>query len=325
MGGSRPSSFVFTQCGPLRLYSTVELLTLPPPEWLIDGIVTEGGLVGLFGQPEVGKSFIGIDMALSVATGQPWQGHQVRKGFVLYISAEGGSGIGKRVLAWLLEHQIDPREADVAWLIESIPVNTDSEQITRLMNRIVDEVRRRPVLIVIDTLARCFDGNENEQEDMGRFIAGVDMLRHEFEATVLVIHHTNVGGTRERGNTAFRGAVDTMIRVQVTDGVIDLTCDKQKDATHFPDQAFELVVIEAADSCVVRAAGAQADQTAETVWATLAAAPHGMSWSEWFQWTTLENSAFSKAFAALRRAKRVEKRGDVWVAIRCVGASAPER
>ena len=308
--GSRPSSFTFTAEGPLRLYSTAELLTLPPPEWLIDGIITEGGLVGLFGAPEVGKSFIGIDMALSVATGRPWQGHAVRKGFVLYISAEGGSGIGKRVLAWLLEQEIDPRLADVAWLIESIPVNTDSEQMVTLMERIVNEVQRHPVLVVIDTLARCFDGNENEQQDMGRFVAGVDLLRQEFGSTVLVIHHTNVGGTRERGNTAFRGAVDTMIRIESTGGVIDLTCDKQKDAAHFADHALELVVVPEADSCVLRSAGVSADHQLAQALAVLPV--EGLTWSAWQLATGLDSSVFSKAFGALRTTKRIQKQGDVW-------------
>ena len=314
MGGSRPSSFLFTQVGPLRLYSTSELLNLPAPQWLIDQIVTENGLVGVFGAPEVGKSFLAIDVALCVATGLPWQGHPVHKGFVLYISAEGGSGIGKRVLAWLLEHQMDPREADVAWLIESIPVTADSESMEILMNRIADEVQRHPVLVIIDTLARCFDGNENEQEDMGRFVAGADRLRQTFGATVMVVHHTNVGGTRERGNTAFRGAVDTMIRVDKVDGVMTVTCEKQKDAAHFPEHQVELVVVAAAESCVVQAAGT-AEASVEQI--LLAILGDGLTWSQWHDsaievGTVADTVGFQKGFGTLRYRKQVVKEGEVW-------------
>ena len=311
--GSRPSAFVFTQIGPLRLYSTRELLALPPPEWLIDGIITEGGVAGMYGAPEAGKSFLAIDMALCIAAGIPWQGHETQKGFVLYISAEGGSGVGKRALAWLLEHQIDPREADVAWLIESIPVNADSEQMITLMERIVNEVRRHPVLIVVDTLARCFDGDENQQEDMGRFVAGIDILRQEFGCTVMVVHHTNAGGTRERGNTAFRGAADTMIRIEKTDNAISLICDKQKDAAHFDDHLFELTVIAAADSCVLRHGGATATQTAV---ALLALLPEGgLTWVDWqarAQDHEIDGRRFAQAFGTLRYQKKVQKRGDSW-------------
>ena len=234
---SRPSTFVLTSPGPLRLYSTTELLRLPPPAWLIDGIVPTGGLVGLYGPPGHGKSFLALDMALSVATGCPWQGRPVLSGFVLYVSAEGGTGIGKRVQAWLAHHQAHPKSANVAWLIESIAVLSDSGDMDVLLGRINDEVTDCPVLVVIDTLARCFDGDENQQEDMGRFIQGVDRLRREFGATVLVVHHTRLAGDRERGNTAFRGAADTMIFVRKQGHRLRLTNNKQKDAepfTHVP-------------------------------------------------------------------------------------------
>src|SRR3990167_7919183 len=121
MASSRPSTFSLTAPGPLRLYSMTELLRLPPPEWLIKHYLPAGGLVGLYGQPGHYKSFVAIDMAMSVATGQPWQGADTRRGHVIYVAAEGGTGIAKRGHAWLQEHQVDPAQADIAWLTESIP------------------------------------------------------------------------------------------------------------------------------------------------------------------------------------------------------------
>lgn len=249
--GARPSHFQLTGPGPLRLYNTTELLFLPPPEWLIEGIVPAGGLIGLYGAPGAGKSFVAIDMALSVATGDAWQGHKVERGNVVYISAEGGTGIGKRVLAWLVTHGIEPHEAKIAWLIESIPIHADSEQMATLMNRIVDEIDIRPSLVVVDTLARCFDGDENQQEDMGRFIAGIDTLRHDLGAAVMIVHHTRLGGDRERGNTAFRGAADAMMALSHEGAEIMLACDKQKDAEEFATISLKRTPVEGTDSCVI--------------------------------------------------------------------------
>ncbi len=46
-------------------------------------------------------------------------------------------------------------------------------------------------LIVIDTLARCFGGNdENDARGMGAFIEGCDVIRLKTAATVLVVHHS---------------------------------------------------------------------------------------------------------------------------------------
>jgi archaellum biogenesis ATPase FlaH len=305
---SRPSQFVFTQNGPLRLYSTLELLNLPAPTWLVDKAIPAGGLVGMYGQPGVGKSFISIDLAMCVATGTPWFSRDVAQGFVIYISAEGGTGIGKRVLAWLATHQIHPQDANIAWLVESIPVSTDSTQMGQLLDRIVDEVRRHPSLIIIDTLARCFDGDENLQEDMGRFIAGVDLLRKELGCTVLVVHHTRLDGNRERGNTSFRGAVDTMIAIERSDDLIELKCNKQKDDEEFPDIQLELVKVDGTDSCVVMASAGPADDSAaldEMVAALVQVQP--AKWDQWEAVSGLTKSQFMKRYSKLKASGRVLK------------------
>lgn len=254
---SRPSGFTLTGSGRLRLYSTRELLQMPAPEWLVDGIVPQGGLVGIYGQPGGGKSFVAIDLALCVATGRPWQGHAVQQGFVIYIAAEGGVGITKRVRGWLAVNDLSPDDANIAWLTESVAVNNDADDLETLFARIDDEVEQEPTLIIIDTLARCFDGNENEQEDMGRFIAGVDRMRLVYGATVIIIHHTNVSGARERGNTAFRGAADAMIAIDQNkeSGTIEVSCTKQKDAADFETLELMFQLVPEHDTAVIVQAG----------------------------------------------------------------------
>lgn len=250
---SRPTDFQLTGGGRLKLYSTRELIALPAPEWLIDNIIPRGGVVGLYGPPGEGKSFVALDMASAVAAAQDWQGFATFGGDVVYIAAEGGVGITKRVKAILLKRQLAPDDLRISWLTEAVSVNNDADDIDRLFDRLDIEVERQPVLIVIDTLARCFDGNENEQEDMGRFIAGVDRMRLQYGATVMIIHHTNKGGTGERGNSAFRGAADTMIAVSrdKDTGNIAVECNKQKDAADFDTLELALELVPDVDSAVV--------------------------------------------------------------------------
>ncbi len=250
--GARPSSFMLTSPGSLRLYSTQELLALKPPAWMVDNILPEGGLAVLYAPPESFKSFVALDMALCVASGVPWQGHDVQKGYSIYVAAEGGPGIGKRARAWLLTQRMKPSVPDIAWLIESIAVSNGSEDVERLIERIDNELEQVPTLIVIDTLARCFEGNENEQEAMGGFVGAIDHLRHEYGTAVLAVHHTRLDGDRERGNTALRGGLDTMLSIaRGADETILVSCAKQKDAEHFPDIELKLLRVPAADSCVL--------------------------------------------------------------------------
>lgn len=290
---------------------------MEPPSWLVENTIPNGALVGLYGRPSSGKSFIAIDMSLSVATGLPWQGHGVHHGLVIYISAEGGSGIGKRVLAWLMEHQVDAREPDIAWLTESMSINLESEDVERLLHRIAT-LDREPVLVVIDTLARCFDGNENEQEDMGRFIKGVDELRFKLGCTVMIVHHTRLDGERERGNTAFRGAADTMIAVarESRTSPIVISCNKQKDSEEFEAFEVDLTVVPGTDSAVIIASRSASELQAgvELAWEVLKA-QGPLSWDNWRAATALGRSQFGRAFHELKDGGRLRKEAGQWQAV----------
>src|SRR4051812_37793236 len=75
------------------LISVGELLELPPPEWLIEGVIESSALGVLYGPPGCGKSFAALDWALSVATGKAWHGREVRQGAVVYVAGEGTTGV----------------------------------------------------------------------------------------------------------------------------------------------------------------------------------------------------------------------------------------
>ena len=95
------------------------MIELPPPEWLIDGVMPKQALGMLFGPSGHGKSFLALDMALSVATGREWFSHRSAQGQVIYVVAEGGRGMVKRVKAWL--HHRNVPQADQAFFILEAP------------------------------------------------------------------------------------------------------------------------------------------------------------------------------------------------------------
>ena len=65
------------------------------------GLFTAGGLIGLYGPSGEGKSFLALDWALSISAGVDWFERIVLPGQSLYVAAEGGRSIRKRVAAWL--------------------------------------------------------------------------------------------------------------------------------------------------------------------------------------------------------------------------------
>jgi hypothetical protein len=146
----------------IRLLTIEELSSLPDPAWLVDNILPEGGIGVLYGQPGCGKSFLALDLALSVSTGRAWFGHSARRGGVAYVYAEGASGLKKRIDAWRMQNGGD---------IAAFRVLPQALDITELWADLMAELGQMaspPRLLILDTLARCFGaGDENSTGDMG--------------------------------------------------------------------------------------------------------------------------------------------------------------
>lgn len=225
---------------------------MPSPSWQVDHVVPAGGFVVLFGPSGVGKSFASIDLAMSIGCGLPWHGRLTEPGLCVYVSAEGTAGLGQRIKAWLTYRDMKPSDINAMFVTEAVPMHTESEYLAFLLQRF-DEIQGLPKLVILDTLARNFVGDENETEDMSAFVAAVDKLRFICDCTVIAIHHTNVSEGRERGNGALRAASDTMIRMApgilgaragANDKRFTLTCEKQKEAIDFAPGLGQIVSVE---------------------------------------------------------------------------------
>ena len=70
-------------------------------------------------------------------------------------------------------------------------------------------------MIIIDTLARNYGLDENSTKDMNTFIQRVDMLKEEFNASIVIVHHTGHGSSaRARGSSVLPAALDYEFRVK---------------------------------------------------------------------------------------------------------------
>lgn len=201
---------------PLRLIRADQLNTLPPTEILSGTKFVARGLNVVFGASGAFKSFYVLDAALRTAQLAP----------VAYVAAEGAGGLNGRVSAWCDYHKSAP--GDLHFICEEVNLR-DSAAVANL-SRALSPVK--PKLIVIDTLARCMvGGDENSARDVGMAINGCSALQRTFSAALTVIHHANKADRGERGSGALRGAADAMIEVASGgDGLIRASCSKTKDA-----------------------------------------------------------------------------------------------
>lgn len=220
---------------------------LKPIQWLVRNYVEADSLALMFGDPGCGKSFAAIDLACCIATGTPWHANRTNPGAVFYIAGEGQNGLMRRFAAWSQHNDIPL--SGVPLFVGHRPAQLVNAAAAAEVANAVEEIQaasgQKPALIVVDTLARNFGGDENSQEDMGAFIANLDnFLRRsgEWDATVLVVHHSgHADKARGRGSSALKGAVDAEYSLSKDEsGVVRMEATKMKDAEQPAPVAFRL-------------------------------------------------------------------------------------
>ena len=199
--------------------------------WLIEDYIPSDSIGMLFGASGSGKSHIALSLAVSIANGAEWFDHKAKEGNVLILAGEGNNGLQRRLRAIEAKHETSINPERIFFSKRPIGLDTD-EGYADAVNAI-DDLDRDLDLIVIDTLSRhLLQSAENSNDDMAQFINRLELLKHRYECTILVVHHTGKSGKQEaRGASALKANIDFSFGVQKDDNKIcKLTCDKQKDA-----------------------------------------------------------------------------------------------
>ncbi len=226
-----------------QLLSLSDLATLPPVRPLAEGLVYRDTLAQLSGPPGSYKSFLALAMACAVAAGEStWEGHPIPEGgAVVYVAAEGASGLRARALAWCELTGVDPAELDGRLHFLPVPVQLGNRVDVRQAVELVRDVGA--LLLVLDTRARCTLGlDENSATEQGRAVHHAEEIQREADCTVLVVHHSGRAGGAGRGSNAWDGAVWSDLRVTGEDLAAKLHCEKHKDVAAGCDHHFRLVL-----------------------------------------------------------------------------------
>jgi hypothetical protein len=138
------------------------------------------------------------------------------------------------------------------------PLLTQPQELAAL-NKTLKELPKPPALIVIDTLARCFvGGDENSAKDMGLFVQACRGLQAATGGALLVVHHTgkpkkNSGDPGlERGSSALRAAADAVLLQVKKNDMVTITNEKQKDDEEFKPVSLRLKQIDLGNDPVTK-------------------------------------------------------------------------
>ncbi len=224
-----------------RLLSVSQLRTLPPVRPLVDGLLYRNTVAQLSATAGSYKSFAAVGVACAVALGMNWEGHHVPQSEkVVYVAAEGASGLEVRILAWCETTGVDPADLDGRLYVLPCPIQLGNVLDVSDAQELAAEVGAG--LVIIDTRAKCTLGmDENSATEQGRAIAAAEKIQAAAGCTVLVIHHAGRSGSTPRGSTAWDGAVWSDLRMEGGDLVAKIHCEKHKDAPSGCDHQYRLV------------------------------------------------------------------------------------
>ncbi|GHA05354.1 helicase RepA family protein [Oceanisphaera arctica] len=222
------------------------------PEWLIKSFIPSSSFGVIYGASGSLKSFLAIDLCCSIATGENWCGKTVKKGAVVYIAAEGQSGVSKRIKAWEIKNNTTARNLYVLGHSLVISDEETQESLISSIKDIEQEDNVKIQLVVLDTLARCYSGDENTSRDMSAFVRGCDNIKSKTNVAMMCIHHSGRDENKgARGSSALRAACDFEFQVKRNGNAkkINFINTKQKEDDEAPSIELEFDSIELGIKC----------------------------------------------------------------------------
>jgi hypothetical protein len=179
------------------------------PRWLIEGLwgASAVGLIG--GHPKLGKTFLALDMAVSVASGTACLGSYrvLDPGrVVVYLAEDPLADLRQRTEALAKLRGLVLRDLDLhALAIRRLRLDSESHR-ARLLRTIE---RLRPRILVLDPLVRLHSRDENDSAEIAELLSYLRGLQRTFDMAVVVVHHARkAGAPQDQAGQGLRGSGD---------------------------------------------------------------------------------------------------------------------
>jgi hypothetical protein len=179
----------------------------PEPEWLVEGLLPQGGLAVLAGRPKTGKSVLARALAVAVAQGRDFLERPARKGAVLLLSLEDRK---RDVSAHLRRLGLRPEDP--------LLVATAADGVAQVEKWVATH---RPILVMVDTVSRLV--RLRDIAAYSEVVAGLDRLlrlARNSGVHILLLHHAPKGSdTRDAvdaplGSIAISGTADVLLHLK---------------------------------------------------------------------------------------------------------------
>ena len=178
------------------------------PKWLIEGLWADQavGIVG--GEPKCCKSFLALDMAVSVASGAACLRRfpVSRSAPVLVFPAEDALAVVRKRLEGICAAARTGLDALPIYVITApkllLDLPCDREQLRNTVAAI------KPALLILDPFIRLHRSDENASKEMAPLLGYLRQLQRELHVAVVLVHHARKGSGAKRPGQALRGSSD---------------------------------------------------------------------------------------------------------------------
>ncbi len=177
-------------------------------QWLIDPLWAEQAVGILGGEPKCCKSFLALDIAVSVAAGTACLRRFPvrRKGPVLLFPAEDSLSIVRQRLEGICAAASTDLDALPLYVITAPRLLLDLPQDCQRLRQTVEQIN--PVLLVLDPFIRLHRTDENASKEVAPLLGYLRDLQREYHTAVLLVHHVRKGAGKIRPGQALRGSSD---------------------------------------------------------------------------------------------------------------------
>lgn len=228
---------------PWRMQSAAEFTAdFVAPEYIVDGVIQRGRLYTLTAPTGSGKTAVMLYAAVSIAQGDMFGDREVEPGDVLFMAGENPDDVRARMIATMEAAQIDPARCRVHFIPGTFSIRAD-------LDRIADEAAKLPnlVMIVIDTFAAYFDGDDENSNAQALDFARVARRLTEFPSKPAVVMPAHPVKNATKGNLAPKGGsslvneVDGNLTLWNEGGIVSLHWQVKFRGPEFEPITFETV------------------------------------------------------------------------------------
>ena len=174
--------------------------------WLVSSLWSEEAVGIIGGEPKCCKSFLALDLAVSVAAGTPCLRRFAvpRRGRVLLYAAEDALHIVRRRLEGICTAAgVALADLDVQ-VITTPTVRLDLAADRKSLDETIATLA--PRLMVLDPFVRLHRIDENASGEVAPLLAYLRELQRRHGIAVIVVHHAKKGASHVRAGQALRGS-----------------------------------------------------------------------------------------------------------------------